>query len=257
MPYEPIIFEDKPARTTPINAAALAHMQTQYPRMMEDATALFGGAPIAKEGHKYRQVACTIRNTGSGWALINDAGHSPIGVTGVSVSGGFIRLALDFSATTVGGVVSGPDETFIVSGLDAAPSVALDSISLQIVKHGGNYDYVTWNGSAFVSTTGFVTSASINATTGVIRFEHAEVPEALAGTVELRTDGTNRGVPGGRTATSIDATVFPYNSATSLKTGTADMRFFINRTGARKITDPTTVTSATGNFWVVGILEVA
>lgn len=255
MPFEPRIYKDKPDRSTPVRAEDAAHWQSQYQHAVDDLTPLFDGAVLATAGHKYRVIAFAIRNSGSGWDFIDDAGHEPIGVSGISIVGDYIKVNFDFTASRVGTLVVGADETFAVDGYTAGASVALDSASIQVGKIGANYDYVSWDGSAWVSTTGFVTSTTMNGTTGAIEFTHAEVSDALAGAVELRTSGVNRSSSGSRSATAIQATVFPYNSSTSLKAPSTDMRFFVSRAGVRKVT-PASVVSASGNFWAYGIFEV-
>lgn len=267
--YQKQQWEDLPSQLTALAASRLNHLETQYDEAVvytdEKAVAFqaavqllidgVAGATIADPAHRYRVVACALRNTGSGWSLIQDAGHEPIGISGVDINGDFVRLTYDFTASRVGALQVTPDETFAVTGIRAGASVGLSSANIQLAKVGGNNDYVSWNGTAWVSSTGFVTGTTMNATSGLIRFTHEDVSETLAGAVGLRSDGANRVLQGGMGATSIDATVFPYNSATSLKAPTTDLRFFVSRPGARKLA-PAAVVSASGNLWVSGVFEV-
>jgi len=59
-----------------------------------------------------RIVACTLRNTGSGWFILTDASHSPVGVSSVSVSSTAITLNYSFTATKVNTSAVTVDETF-------------------------------------------------------------------------------------------------------------------------------------------------
>lgn len=90
-----------------------------------DASGVFG----AETGRRYRMVACVMRNSGSGWAYIDDSDHAPIGLSTISVttSGGadVLRTGYDFTASRVLSLFGGPDETLASRGLLFGPSVGL------------------------------------------------------------------------------------------------------------------------------------
>lgn len=251
MGFEPIVFQNKPARTTPITAAALAHLQSQYTAAMADLAHTLQG----DTGRKFRAVGCAIRNTGSGFAFIDDAGHDPVGFDTISQDATTVTLGFSFTATKVVSLVVTPDETLARLGYTAGASVGLDEAVLQFGQPGGFHDYVQYNGTAWVSSTGFITGVTMNGTTGLITFSHANVQDPLGGIVQLRSAGLRMSQEG-QAAGSMSALVYPYNSATSSKTPTTDMRFWIYRPGTRPV-PPTELVQSGSNLWVQGILEVA
>lgn len=83
--------------------------------------------PRCSDGKKYQLSACVIRNTGAGWAFINDSEHAPVGFTGISITaGGQIRLDHVFGANKVATMLVVPDETFAAMGLIAGGSIGLN-----------------------------------------------------------------------------------------------------------------------------------
>ena len=85
------------------------------------------------DGKKYQFLAAAIRNSGGGWAFINDADHEPVGFTGIStLPDGRIRLDHSVGAVEVGSLLVVPDETYAKQGLVAGCSVGLSSSYLEI-----------------------------------------------------------------------------------------------------------------------------
>ena len=83
--------------------------------------------------YRPRLLACAIRNTGSGWAFINDSSHEPIGFTGIeTLPDGRIRLDHAVGAVEVGGLVVCTDETFARRGIIAGASVGLSSSYIDV-----------------------------------------------------------------------------------------------------------------------------
>lgn len=83
--------------------------------------------------YRYRVISAVIRNTGSGWFIINDAAHEPTGLQSVSVEpDGTIRLNHNVGATQVGSLVAVPDETFGKMGLVIGGSIGTSISFLQI-----------------------------------------------------------------------------------------------------------------------------
>lgn len=137
MPYTPRIFRDKPDRTTPINAEALEHMQTQYSEAVADAAA---AVPLqGKPGQRYQFVACTVRYVNATtWAFIDDGSHAPTGVLSVQYFSDRIRINYDFTAAKVGTLMALPDETMsTVSGIRMGPSVGLTYADIYIYSSAG------------------------------------------------------------------------------------------------------------------------
>lgn len=74
-------------------------------------------------GKKPVALAGVIRNTGSGWFYIDDAGHNRINMSAVSVQNGSIRVEHTGGAKKVGALVATPDETFGKEGMIVGASV--------------------------------------------------------------------------------------------------------------------------------------
>lgn len=210
-------------------------------------------------GTDYRVVAGVLRNTGSGFTVLDDAAHTPIGIASVSSDATKITVNYSFTAATVGGLVVACDETFAQLGYVPGPSVGLSSSDINISQPGGWADYVSWNGTSWDSFNGLVTSTSINGTTGLITCNHAAITldggSKVGGAVTIRTAGANRVSLDSLGATSTTFTVYPYNSTTSVKAASTDMRFWITRSGSRQVS-PNEMVQANSNLWVFGIFEV-
>lgn len=85
------------------------------------------------DGKKYQFFAAALRNTGGGWAFINDATHEPVGFDGISVVGG--NITLDYTnadVKEVGALLVVPDETLSKLGIIAGSSVGLTSATIQM-----------------------------------------------------------------------------------------------------------------------------
>lgn len=88
---------------------------------------------VGDDNYQPRVLACAIRNTGSGWAFINDPSHEPIGFTGIeTLPDGRIRLDHAVGAVEVGGLVVCADETFAKRGVIAGASVGLSSSFIDV-----------------------------------------------------------------------------------------------------------------------------
>lgn len=144
MPYEKQDWQDLPAKTTPVSAARLSHMETQYEEAVADAKTYtddelaeaLAALPVPRgtSGRKYRMVACTLRRVNSTtWEFLNDSGHTPTGVTSVSITSTYIRLTYDFTATKVLTGICTPDESFAaVSGMRVGASVGTSYMDIYV-----------------------------------------------------------------------------------------------------------------------------
>lgn len=70
-------------------------------------------------------LAGTIRNNGSGWAFIDDAGHSPVGFCGVTSHPGYLELHYP-KVAQIKTFLASLDETFAATSLRIGTSVGLD-----------------------------------------------------------------------------------------------------------------------------------
>lgn len=216
------------------------------------ATAIDGVAK-ADAGGTYRLIACTLRNTGSGFAILNDASHEPIGVTSVTTAGdnSTITLNYSFTATQVGSLVVVPDDTFASLGYEFGASVGLTSAVINCSQPGGWTDYLSWNGSAWVSLNGFITSASMNGTTGDVTANHASM-SPIGGSVVSRSNTKRASMEGlGNTTTNFR---FVDSAGAVVTTPTTDNRVWIQRAGSRPVL-MTELVQANSNIWVFGIMR--
>lgn len=136
MPYTPRIFRDKPDRSTPITAEALAHMQTQHAEAVADAKEYTDSKVqlVGRPGAVYHVIAGSIRYVNATtWALIQDTNHQPTGLASVQYMSDRLRVFFDFETTKVGGINVGPDETMAtVSGIRMGSSVGTTYFDIQI-----------------------------------------------------------------------------------------------------------------------------
>ncbi|WP_314195008.1 hypothetical protein [uncultured Arthrobacter sp.] len=205
-------------------------------------------------GKSYRVVACAIRNTSQGFQVINDAAHTPVGVSSITTAkdGMSVTIGLSFQGASVSSVVAAPDETLAAAGYVVGASVGLGTITLFASQPGGFGDYVSWNGSRWVSLNGLITSTTMNGTTGLVTCTHANMSAPYGGSVTSRSL-TKRASMEGVSATSTSLYLVD-SAGKPVKTPTTDSRFWITRTGARRA-GMAELAKAGSNIWVYGMLE--
>lgn len=104
--------------------------------MMRLKRAIFGleepePASTAAPTGRYRVVAGTIRGTPGGtWGLIEDAGHTSLGIKGVSVSGNRVIVQYDFMAKKVISLMATPDEYYTQMGVSCGASVGKSNAAI-------------------------------------------------------------------------------------------------------------------------------
>lgn len=93
-----------------------------------------GGGGSGGSASTQKIVACALRNTGSGWAVLDDADHTPIGVASVSVSSTAITVNYDFTAATIHTNIVTVDETFATTPTQylVGASSGLSSLVIQL-----------------------------------------------------------------------------------------------------------------------------
>ena len=94
-------------------------------------------------------LAGAIRNTGAGFALIDDAGHTPIGLTSVTQTSTSITVHYTDPIDQVGAVVIGSDETMADHHVECGASVGLEYVVIRCFRDGAilNPASMTWSGS--------------------------------------------------------------------------------------------------------------
>lgn len=130
----------------------------------------------AKSGKRYQIVDCVIRQTapGEGWEFIDDAGHSPTGVSSIAVDGsGNLLLGFNFTAAKVGSLVAVPDEFYAAQGMIIGASVGFSTATIKGVADMSAL--ITPVGVAFTGSLGFADDVTVdhNAAAGSVQFTHA------------------------------------------------------------------------------------
>lgn len=93
---------------------------------------------------------CIIRPTANGWAMLNDASHSPLNVQSVEIDSG--RLKINHNVTGTNKVYSfsiSPDETFTKYGIRAGASVGITSSYIDMYQTITANAYFRYQNSAF------------------------------------------------------------------------------------------------------------
>ncbi|WP_329390298.1 hypothetical protein [Streptomyces sp. NBC_01716] len=85
---------------------------------------------LTEDGARLGLISCVLRNTGDGWHILNDAGHSPSGVTKVTQRSAYLELTHATTALKVSSWQVTPDETFAARGVHVGASVGLASTRL-------------------------------------------------------------------------------------------------------------------------------
>lgn len=80
---------------------------------------------VTESGVRLAEVVGTLRNTGSGWTVLSNAGHEPSGITAVDTLPDRLRVHYAFTAVKVRGLIVSVDETFAAARLWAGASVGL------------------------------------------------------------------------------------------------------------------------------------
>ena len=193
-------------------------------------------------------------NTAGTWALLNDASHTFLNFTSATTTSNRLRV----NYPTVGKVISficTPDETYAANGISVGASVGLSHSTLYLYRDN-IVDYISWNGSAFTSTTGQVTSFQYAA--GEIKLNHGTLisPDTFSLGIEGRA-GTTTNYRYAWTSLGASSTLIQVlNPDGSEYTGaaTTDMRFSFNRGGKVEISAVDSAISGS-NVWVMALME--
>jgi hypothetical protein len=85
--------------------------------------------PASANGYGY--VIGVLRNTGTGWYVLDDANHTPLGIASVDDSTGDIVLTYDFTASATITSIVALDESFARTGLKIGASVGNTSLTIE------------------------------------------------------------------------------------------------------------------------------
>jgi len=216
---------------------------------------LTAGRVQGTSGRAYRVVAGVLRNSGSGWAFLNDSGHRPTNITTVTANSTGITINYGFTGTKVAALLVTPDETFAQDGIVVGASVGLSSSVIKLGRVGKSVsDYVAYNGSAWTSLAGAFTGLSFSS--GTLTLTHESITGAT-GSVAGR-GGIYQPQLGGMSGTTTQVEFFDW-AGTKITTANTNMKAYVTRNSNQMLSsvDPTMITAPTANLWVLGLIEVA
>ena len=194
-------------------------------------------------------------NTAGTWSLLDDATHTFFNLTSATTASNRLRI----NYPTVGQVISmtvTPDETYAQNGISMGASVGL-SFANVFMYRDNIVDYISYNGSAFASLTGQVTSISYSA--GIITLSHGALisPDTFAVSIEPRVALSSVNYRYAWSSLGTSQTLIQVlNPDGSSYTGaaTTDMRFSFQRGGKVEI-DATDSAISGSNVWVMALME--
>lgn len=217
-------------------------------------------------GHPLRVVLGVIRNTGTGWEVIDDAGHTPVGIDDVLTTDAYIEVDYgSLGVIEVGSFVAVPDDTLAQAGFFAGSSVQLDKAIIKIGQSGKAFsDFISFNGSDWVSTNGTITPTFSG---GELTLTHPAILDEgnLSVTLAPRMGATKAyrtvisGATGAVQATSVRIQFRDENDALVAVPDT-NMKVYVSHGGGTRSVDPTTLTTASypnSNIWLMGMMKVA
>lgn len=87
---------------------------------------------VTESGARLALLSAVLRNTGAGWQILADAGHSPSGITGLIQRADRLELTHATTALRVSSFQVTPDEAFAARGLRVGASVGLATTRLYL-----------------------------------------------------------------------------------------------------------------------------
>jgi hypothetical protein len=120
-----------------------------------------GSTYVSDQGVTYQDIAGTIRNTGSGWYVLNDAGHEPDDLTAVGTVTTTSVQVLFPECSQIVAMIVGPDETYASSAWAATFGASVGFSNAVIkgsIKDGSDSGYLP---DAWDPTTDFSGSSNI------------------------------------------------------------------------------------------------
>lgn len=89
---------------------------------------------VTEDGARIALVGCTIRNTGSGWFILDNSGHKPSNCTGIVQFPDHLELQHKVGALQVITAQVTPDETYSQAGIRAGVSAGFDHSNIFLYR---------------------------------------------------------------------------------------------------------------------------
>ncbi|MFS3128667.1 hypothetical protein ACLM5J_09705 [Nocardioides sp. Bht2] len=217
---------------------------------------------VGTSGKQYRLISGVLRNSGSGWAWINDAGHVPTGVT-LTVSPTTNAIVINFNATAskVSSLHVTPDETLAAMGVRAGSSVGFSTATIQLFTEDqySINDFVQYSAGAWSSFNNVFSGFSYSAGSLILTHEDMGTTYNFGASIANRGPTLAQVNALSATTTQIQFYTGAFGSLTLASTANTNMRFYLTRHGRRAVTppaDPASIVAANGNLWVTGYMEV-
>lgn len=204
---------------------------------------------ISQGNRKIKILAGAIRNTGSGWTFINDSGHQQLNMLDVTSSSD-LRLNYGFTAKKVISLIVAPDETFAEiykCGASVGNEYADVRIFQRPISYGGRITYSDGAWSADDADLGSTGRVSYS-TTQVIIYHDSVANFTAKQKYEISITPTGcDAVISSVTDTGIVLNVSNVTESAAI--------YFMRKLPERRV-GANYITSSTGNFWVLGVMEV-
>lgn len=198
------------------------------------------------------ELVGVIRNTGSGWAFINDANHTPYGFASCTASATNITLTYSKTATKVGTFIAVPDETFAARNLCVGASVGLTSAVLTLTGLTSS-GYIQWNGTSFIAI-GHIGISSVTYSGSEITVNHDPAGNGNVAADILCQSHNYFVVQTGCNATQTRFRLVDGATGSSITSFPSGLNIWFCRM-AHQQCNPTTLISANGNIWIYGIMH--
>jgi hypothetical protein len=91
-----------------------------------------------ENGVKFSVISCAIRNTGSGWTVINDANHEPSNCISVTTFSDRLQLNHGVGITQVSSLTVTTDETYAKKAYRVGASAGLNYSNIYIYSGAAN-----------------------------------------------------------------------------------------------------------------------
>lgn len=229
---------------------------------------------IIGDGTAHRMVAGVIRNSGDGWEFIVDNNHKgDLNCVSVGIANNDGRLYVDYSGINVQKVIScmfTPDEEFAKQGYVMGASVGKTASYIQIYQYrmSSVSARITFQSSGgtitpTISESDGVSAAVWDDTNKALSITHTNIVTKTASTAPIISF-----IPAvygkylmrlySYSGTTVKVEFFDLVTGNKVTTPDTSMSLIFSRVGSaleRIEVDPSTLVSASGNIWFMGIFE--
>lgn len=97
------------------------------------------------QGHRYMKLSAALRNSGGGWAVVDDAAHEPLGISIGVITSTSIEILYP-NTVQVCDLIASPDETFAKPPFSATfgASVGMYRAVIEGTVAGVQFNPSTW-----------------------------------------------------------------------------------------------------------------